>query len=295
MAELDENGYVLKRFVYGTKVNVPEWMHTYDPVTHEQSGTYRLITDQLGSLRLVVNVADGSIAQRMQHDEWGNVLDDSSPGLVPFGFAGGLYDPATGLTRFGARDYDSETGRWTAKDPIMFASGDINVLEYVGSDPANWVDVYGLQGFFPGQDPYAPYNSLWSSDAPYGYAAGRSAQVIVAAGLGLAAGMYTLGIAPSPFEGDSVLDHTFELTKLAGQVGTIMLVCGAGKARVGDKLLRFDVKGSWNQNGVMRTGPHLHFDPIPFSKRLMKHHLPQQARTWWKHFAGIVKHWWRGL
>ena len=31
----------------------------------------------------------------------------------PFGFAGGLYDHQTGLIRFGARDYDSEAGRWT--------------------------------------------------------------------------------------------------------------------------------------------------------------------------------------
>jgi RHS repeat-associated protein len=36
----------------------------------------------------------------------------------PFGFAGGLYDADTGLVRFGARDYDAYTGRWTAKDPI---------------------------------------------------------------------------------------------------------------------------------------------------------------------------------
>ena len=102
MAELDENGYVSKRFVYGTKVNVPEYMTTYDPVTHAQSGTYRILTDQLGSLRLVVHVADGGIAQRMRHDEWGNVLEDSNEGFVPFGFAGGLYDPPTGLVRFGA-------------------------------------------------------------------------------------------------------------------------------------------------------------------------------------------------
>jgi hypothetical protein len=30
------------------------------------------------------------------------------------GFAGGLFDPDTGLTRFVWRDYDADTGRFTA-------------------------------------------------------------------------------------------------------------------------------------------------------------------------------------
>ncbi|MCB9610787.1 MAG: hypothetical protein H6716_29655, partial [Polyangiaceae bacterium] len=37
--------------------------------------------------------------------------------FVPFGFAGGIHDADTGLVRFGARDYDAVTGRWTSKDP----------------------------------------------------------------------------------------------------------------------------------------------------------------------------------
>ena len=44
---------------------------------------------QLGSPRLVVDVAKGAVAQRLRHDEFGNVLEDTVPGFVPFGFAGG--------------------------------------------------------------------------------------------------------------------------------------------------------------------------------------------------------------
>jgi RHS repeat-associated protein len=65
--------------------------------------------------------------------------------VVPFGFAGGLYDPDTELVRFGARDYDPETGRWTAKDPIWFAGGDTNLYAYVGNDPVNLIDYSGLR------------------------------------------------------------------------------------------------------------------------------------------------------
>jgi uncharacterized protein RhaS with RHS repeats len=46
--------------------------------------------------------------------------------------------------RFGARDYDPETGRWTAKDPIGFAGGDTNLYDYCLSDPVNLDDPYGL-------------------------------------------------------------------------------------------------------------------------------------------------------
>jgi RHS repeat-associated protein len=43
-------------------------------------------------------------------------MQDSNPGFQPFGFAGGLFDSASGLVRFGARDYDAETGRWVSKE-----------------------------------------------------------------------------------------------------------------------------------------------------------------------------------
>ncbi|MBK9610008.1 RHS repeat-associated core domain-containing protein [Candidatus Amarobacter glycogenicus] len=128
VAELDGSNVLVSRFVYANGVNMPDYV--------VQGGvTYRIITDHLGSLRLVVNAATGAVAQRMDHDEWGVVTDDYvAPGFtrVPFGFGGGLYDADTGLVRFGARDYDPQTGRWTAKDPIGFAGGDTNLYAYSG-------------------------------------------------------------------------------------------------------------------------------------------------------------------
>jgi len=92
----------------------------------------------------VVDVLDGTVAQRIDYDAFGNVISDTNPGFQPFGFAGGLYDADTGLTRFGARDYDPETGRWTIKDPIRFDGGDTNLYGYVLNDPVNFVDPEGL-------------------------------------------------------------------------------------------------------------------------------------------------------
>ncbi len=64
--------------------------------------------------------------------------------------AQGLWDRDTGFVRFGARDYDPNTGRWTAKDPIRFDGG-LNLFAYCYSDPINWVDISGLDPFYPGQ------------------------------------------------------------------------------------------------------------------------------------------------
>jgi len=130
IAELDGNNQVVSHFVYATGVNVPDYMV-------REGVTYRILTDHLGSPRLVVNVTDGSVIQRMDYDEFGNVTQDTNPGFQPFGFAGGLYDRDTKLVRFGARDYDAETGRWTAKDPILFGGGDTNLYTYVGNNPVN--------------------------------------------------------------------------------------------------------------------------------------------------------------
>jgi RHS repeat-associated protein len=136
VAELDGTGAVVSRFVYGTRSHVPDYML--------RGGTeYRLVSDERGSVRLVIDTSSGAIAQRLDYDAWGNVTNDTNPGFQPFGFAGGLYDRHTGLVRFGARDYDAGVGRWVSKDPILFEGGQANLYAYVGNDPINQLDPTG--------------------------------------------------------------------------------------------------------------------------------------------------------
>jgi RHS repeat-associated protein len=78
------------------------------------------------------------------------VLLDTNPGFQPFGYAGGIYDRDTGLVRFGARDYDPHTTRWTTKDPIRFAGGQANLYVYVANQPNMGIDPSGNWGFFGG-------------------------------------------------------------------------------------------------------------------------------------------------
>jgi RHS repeat-associated protein len=139
VAELDGAGALASRFVYASRPNVPDYM--------VRSGAqYRLVSDPLGTVRLVVKSDDGTIAQRLDYDPFGSVTNDTAPGFQPFGFAGGLFDRDTRLVRFGARDYDPDAARWTTKDPIFFAGGDTNLYAYVANDPINRHDSNGLDG-----------------------------------------------------------------------------------------------------------------------------------------------------
>ena len=149
IAELDSTGNVTKRFVYASRANIPDFMIIPSGVN---AGTYRIVSDHLGSPRFVIDTAGGNTVQELDYDEWGNVLVDTNPGFTPFGFAGGLYDQDTKLVRFGARDYDPKTGRWTSKDPIRFAGKALNLFGYASNDPINLADLSGLLRFKVGGD-----------------------------------------------------------------------------------------------------------------------------------------------
>ncbi len=130
IAELDSAGNIMARFVGMYIV--------------KGGNTYRLVADHLGSIRMVVDVATGEVVQRIDYDEYGNELTNTNPDFQPFGFAGGVYDSQTKLERFGTRDYDASTGRWTAKDPIGFGGGDPDLYSYALENPVSFVDKDGL-------------------------------------------------------------------------------------------------------------------------------------------------------
>jgi RHS repeat-associated protein len=128
-------------------------------------------------------VNTGSVIQRIDYDEFGRVTTDTNPGFQPFGFAGGFYDRDTGLVRFGARDYDAITGRWTAKDPIQFRGHDGNLYAYVFNDPVNLIDPSGFS---------------FSSSFAEGFVAGATSAAVVA---GVALGAVALGVPAAAVTG----------------------------------------------------------------------------------------------
>jgi RHS repeat-associated protein len=161
-AETDTGGKIVSRFGYDNSGHLALVEHA--------GVTYRIITDAIGSPRLIIDSRNGAVVEQIAYDAWGNVTQDSGPGFVPIGFAGGLRDLDTGLIRFGSRDYDPATGRWTASDPIRFQGRDANLYRYAFADPVNRTDRMGLDSsagmivFVSASSPRFP--DPWGSDSP---------------------------------------------------------------------------------------------------------------------------------
>lgn len=131
-------------FGYGDGERLPSAMRCEDGVV------FTLHYDQIGSLRVVADT-NGEVIKEIIYDSLGGIIADTNPGLrVPIGFAGGLHDRDLGFVRFGWRDYDTFTGRWTAPDPIGDKGGDPDRYGYCPDDPVNGVDPLGLFGVTTG-------------------------------------------------------------------------------------------------------------------------------------------------
>lgn len=132
-------GWKRGRFLYGRACRLPGYM------AHD-SGMFRLHYDQTGSLRAVEDTA-GTVVKEILYDPFGNVLRETSPDLaLPLGFAGGLRDRDTGWVRFGWRDYDPQTGRWTATGQRENAGGDQGCSGCCIGDCLNGPDPLGVSG-----------------------------------------------------------------------------------------------------------------------------------------------------
>ena len=141
IADLDENGEVVRSYVWGEGI---------DRLLMVKIGgrVYTALADIQGT---VWGYADenGNVVARWVYDAWGNVLaeevDASAEELraVRYRFQGREWSAATGLVNFRMRWYDAVTGRWLSKDPIRLGGG-LNLYEFCGGDPINYVDLIGL-------------------------------------------------------------------------------------------------------------------------------------------------------
>ena len=100
--------------------------------------------DGLGSISSLTNAA-GSVADTYTYDSYGNLTASSGSVSNPFSYTGREFDSETGLYYYRNRYYDSQSGRFTGEDPLLFGGGDANFYAYVGGSPTDFVDPSGLE------------------------------------------------------------------------------------------------------------------------------------------------------
>ena len=99
------------------------------------------LADHLGTTRALTD-ATGSISASLAYDSFGN-LTGSSP--TRYTFTGREHDSELGIMYYRARWYDPAQGRFASEDPIGFASGDVNLYQYVRNNPLRFMDPTGRQ------------------------------------------------------------------------------------------------------------------------------------------------------
>ncbi len=135
LAIYDKDDKLITRYFYANAKTPYKIIHhgiTYYPNYNHQGSLISLIDK------------NNNIVKKLRYSPYGKILYDSNSSLnIHKTFANGLYDEDTKLIRFGKRDYDSQTGTWTALDPIEFKGGDSNLYRYVFNDPVNFIDPRG--------------------------------------------------------------------------------------------------------------------------------------------------------
>ncbi len=114
-------------------------------IASQANGTHYATSDGSGN---VVGLFDtsGSISARYVYSPFGELLQLSGGAIAaenPWRFSSKRQDPTTDWIHYEYRIYDPMSGRWLSRDPIGEAGGE-NLYGFVGNDPVNRVDLWGL-------------------------------------------------------------------------------------------------------------------------------------------------------
>jgi len=102
--------------------------------------------DGLGSTRGLTN-ANGNVSDTYNYDAYGNLIGAAGSTVNNYLYAGEQYDPNLDDYYLRARYYDSETGRFSARDPfegILMEPLSLAKYPYVHGNPVNAIDPSGL-------------------------------------------------------------------------------------------------------------------------------------------------------
>ncbi|GIW81421.1 MAG: hypothetical protein KatS3mg105_3228 [Gemmatales bacterium] len=116
-------------------------------------GSVYALTDETGLLQVGFQydpfgrpMAFGGGGSPVDFGQNGTFAILQAAGSNPYLFTGQRFDPETGLYYYKERYYLADEGRFLSRDPIGFAAGDANLYRYMGNNPGNGVDAWGLVG-----------------------------------------------------------------------------------------------------------------------------------------------------
>ena len=110
-------------------------------VSDSQNKKFYYHTDGLGSTTAITS-STGAVVKTYQYDVFGAIRVQTGTQPNEFTFTGEQVD-SSGLEYLRARYYDGATGRFLSQDPLPL----LQRYPYVGNNPVNMVDPYGLYGW----------------------------------------------------------------------------------------------------------------------------------------------------
>ncbi|WP_276521490.1 RHS repeat-associated core domain-containing protein [Shewanella sairae] len=133
IAEADVSGVITKEYVY---------LHQAPLAMMTQEATYYFHNSHLNTPMSLTD-SQQQVVWQAKYDAFGKASIVSQGIENNLRFPGQYYDQESGLHYNYFRDYDPELGRYIQSDPIGLAGG-INTYAYVGGNPINLYDFFGL-------------------------------------------------------------------------------------------------------------------------------------------------------
>jgi RHS repeat-associated protein len=133
----NSSGGVVSRYAHTQNIDEP-----LEEVRSSTTSYYE--ADGLDSVSSLTNTA-GAVANTYTYDSFGNLTNSAGSVSSPFEYTGRELDSETGLYFYRARYYDPQVGRFLREDPLGLNSGQINFYSYVGNQPVDYFDPFGLK------------------------------------------------------------------------------------------------------------------------------------------------------
>jgi RHS repeat-associated protein len=141
----DASNVVAARYLYGEGVDQVQGRIVEVGPNAGTQGFYA--TDNLGSVRDIIDAATGEILFHAEYDAFGAATEYGAGYGDTLKYTARELDADTGLQYNRARWYDNSVGRWLNEDPIGFAAGDRNLYRYVSNFVTGATDPSGLQAW----------------------------------------------------------------------------------------------------------------------------------------------------